>query len=169
MDDVCATRLREIWDAKVAAMAAISAAKRRRKIRQAEDEAGDAEPPAIEDAGANDGEEKTANFPGVLSSAFLGGTIERVRERCAGDCAAVRQTKAALRLPGVAPDFVARDLPDLVAPEKAMALAPGMQGRAWYGQSLVFDEAYQFLQDLSILDQPQKKKASETAGAGRDL
>eukprot|EP00959_Pyramimonas_sp_CCMP1952_P021081 444443-Pyramimonas_sp.AAC.1 len=33
-------------------------------------------------------------FPGVWSHAFLGGAIERVRERCAGDFSVVHQTKA---------------------------------------------------------------------------
>ena len=32
----------------------------------------------------------------------------------------------------------------------------GMTGRIWDGQSMVFDEAYQILMDLSILTDPGK-------------
>ena len=31
--------------------------------------------------------------------------------------------------------------------ERAIATAPGMYGRIWYGQGLAFDEAYMILQD----------------------
>ena len=31
--------------------------------------------------------------------------------------------------------------------ERAIANAPGMYGRIWYGQGLAFDEAYMILQD----------------------
>ena len=48
-----------------------------------------------------------------------------------------------------------------------MAQKPGMQGRLWYGQALVYDEVYQFLQDLSILDTPAQKRLGEQAGSGQ--
>eukprot|EP00969_Alexandrium_andersonii_P127153 5620012-Alexandrium_andersonii.AAC.1 len=48
-----------------------------------------------------------------------------------------------------------------------MAVKPGMQGRTWFGQGLVYDEVYQFLQDISILDKPTEKKLSEGPGAGQ--
>ena len=35
--------------------------------------------------------------------------------------------------------------------ERAVAAAPGMYGRIWYGQGLAFDEAYQILQELSCI------------------
>ena len=35
-----------------------------------------------------------------------------------------------------------------------MAISSGMRGRVWFGQGLIFDEIYQFLEDLAILDKP---------------
>ena len=48
-----------------------------------------------------------------------------------------------------------------------MAVRPGMQGRTWFGQGLVYDEVYQFLQDISILDKPTEKKSADGPGAGQ--
>lgn len=51
--------------------------------------------------------------------------------------------------------------------ERAMCVQAGMVGRAWFGQALVYDEIYGFLQDLSILDKPNEKKAAESASSGQ--
>ena len=63
--------------------------------------------------------------------------------------------------------LVEKDMPDLNLPEKAMATQVGMDGRVWFGQGLVYDEIYQFLQDLSILDKPNEKKAADAPGSGQ--
>eukprot|EP00972_Heterocapsa_arctica_P038791 5716536-Heterocapsa_arctica.AAC.1 len=130
VDTLSNKSLLSIWNAKLKVMAAINAAKRRKKDACQEEGAPDAEP---EDP---DG----ANFPGAFSIAFLGGTIERVKERCAGDCPTVRQTKTVQRLPGLTAEQIARDCPGLNAAEKAIALKPGMSGRGWFGNALVYDE-----------------------------
>jgi hypothetical protein len=161
IDDTCAGPMMEIWNAKLSALNEIKNAKRR---RGAEPDAVDPVEPA---AGAADGDERVVAFPGVFSVAFLGGTIERVRERCAGDCPAVRQTKIAMSLPGLGKQVMDRDFKSLNLPERAMAVKPGMSGRVWFGQGLLYDEVYQFLQDISILDKPQEKKASEATGSGQ--
>ena len=38
-------------------------------------------------------------------------------------------------------------LENITEAELAIAMAPGMYGRIWYGQGLAFDEAYMILQD----------------------
>jgi len=43
--------------------------------------------------------------------------------------------------------------------------ARGLPGRLWFSQALVFDEAYDFLQDLALLDAPGARKShAETQG-----
>ena len=159
IDEACNVSFFNIWEAKVK-VAASSAAKKRR-VLDGEGEAANARPHVPDDS------DKIGVFPGSVSVAFLGGTIERVRERCAGDCHAVRQTKAVQRLPGLSEDTIRKDLNHLNTAEQALAAKPGMQGRIWYGQGLIYDEVYQFLQDISILDKPADKKSSEGAGAGQ--
>lgn len=184
VDAACAAPMLHIWAEKLRASAAAAAAKRRRLEHDAP------APEMMEDtdglgvAGASQAqpvggliggvgleerqrEEKDSPFPGTVSIAFLGGTIERVRERCAGDFSMVRQTRASMRLPGLREEVAKHDMPNLTAPEVDMAMKPGMQGRCWFGQALVYDEIYQFLQDLAILDQPQAKRAVDMVGAGQ--
>ena len=86
-DEACSKAFNDIWDTKVRVLSIATSAKRRR-VGQADGDAADPLPP-------DDANEKVGVFPGTMSVAFLGGTIERVRERCAGDCHMVRQTKAA--------------------------------------------------------------------------
>jgi hypothetical protein len=79
----------------------------------------------------------------------------------------VRQSKAAQKLPGVNEATMNQDLNYLNQAERAVAAKPGMQGRIWFGQGLVYDVVYQLLQDISILDKPSEKKLSEAAGSGQ--
>jgi hypothetical protein len=160
IDQACDGSFAAIWDAKVKLAATFATAKRRRL----QDEDGDEEQephPAAHD------NHKVGVFPGSVSVAFLGGTIERVRERCAGDCNMVRQTKVVQKLPALNPATIQNELMHLNEVERVMAAKPGMQGRIWYGSGLVYDEVYQFLQDVSILDKPSEKKLSDAAGAGQ--
>ena len=57
-------------------------------------------------------------------------------------------------------------LPDLSAAERAIAAAPGMAGRIWFGQGMVYDEMYAILMDLGILTDPKvnTRKGSNTSG-----
>ena len=159
IDEACNVTFADIWEHK-AKLATVSSAKKR---RLAEGDAETQNPPAI----APDEHDKSGVFPGSFSVAFLGGTIERIRERCAGDCHIVRQTKATQKLPGLFDDIVTKELKHLNPAERGMAVKPGMQGRIWFGQGLIFDEVYQFLQDISILDKPTDKKLSESVGSGQ--
>ena len=143
------------WDLVVAAN--VNAAKQRKLSADGEEVA----------EGGDDDDEKMIAFPGAFSVAFLGGTIERVRERCAGDCPSVRQTKVVQKLPSLRADNINQDCPGLNAAEKEMAIKPGMQGRVWFGQGLLYDEVYQFLQDISILDKPSEKRSSDGPGSGQ--
>ena len=43
----------------------------------------------------------------------------------------------------------------------------GLQGRGWFSQALIFDEIYDFLQELAMLDTPNKAKAGETNASGQ--
>ena len=44
-----------------------------------------------------------------------------------------------------------------------MAGPSGMQGRLYFGQGLIFDEAYDILQELALLDKPGAKKTDDVA------
>ena len=48
--------------------------------------------------------------------------------------------------------------------EVQVAREVGMTGRIWDGQSMVFDEAYQILMDLSILTDPGKGDIGKNKG-----
>ena len=51
-------------------------------------------------------------------------------------------------LPGLPAKVISAALADnITEAERAIAAAPGMYGRIWYGQGLAFDEAYQILQE----------------------
>ncbi|CAK0797938.1 unnamed protein product, partial [Prorocentrum cordatum] len=172
VDSYVTKRLQHMFDAKDKAFKDIMAAKKRKTTRdlqavetQAEGSlgaAGESNPNELDDGKSG------GIFPGVWSHAFLGGTIERVRERCAGDFSVAHQTKAVVRLPSIQPEYLERaGLGDLDIAGKAMATQSGMHGRVWYGQGLVYDEIYQFLQDLSILDKPNEEKSGDGPGAGQ--
>ena len=57
-------------------------------------------------------------------------------------------------------------LSDLTESERAIAAAPGMTGRVWFGQGMVYDESYQILMDIGILTDPKDgyKKIGNTSG-----
>ena len=57
-------------------------------------------------------------------------------------------------------------LPNLNADERKLAKEPGMGGRIWFGQGLVFDEAYGILMTLGILTDPKQagKDTAHTSG-----
>ena len=90
IDRACHESLRKIWGVKRKLLASQLAAKRRRAA--VEDSPDSAPAHAAPDA-------EPSPFPGAFPGAFLGGTIERVRERCAGDFDAVKQLKLLHRLP----------------------------------------------------------------------
>ena len=157
IDEVCGKVLNDVWGAKLKVAANVNAAKRRKLS---------ADGGEVAECGDDD-DEKMIAFPGAFSVAFLGGTIERVRERCAGDCPSVRQTKVVQKLPSLRADNINQDCPGLNAAEKEMAIKPGMQGRVWFGQGLLYDEVYQVLQDISILEKPSEKRSSDGPGSGQ--
>jgi hypothetical protein len=159
-DKLCGQRLERICEYKVQAQEKMVAAKKRRIGPKGGED--DGAPPEADD---EDG--KITAFPGTWSLAFLGGTIERARERCAGDFCKLRQSKHVQKLPTISHDWVARGLKNLNAAERAMATDSGMKGRVWFGQGLVHDEIYQLLQDFFILDNPNEKKSGDGPGSGQ--
>jgi hypothetical protein len=164
IDSWCSKVLVRIWEAKLKALNTISAAKKRKRSA---DSPADSVPAGESLHETDPDDERIAPFPGAFSVAFLGGTIERVRERCAGDCPVVKQSRLVQRLPGLYSDAIDRECPGLNTAERAMAASAGMNGRIWFGQGLVYDEVYGFLQDISILDKPCEKKASDGPGSGQ--
>ena len=160
--------LKKIWDVKNTVLSASIAAKRRKVAAEAV--AAHPAGPDGDGVGGGDGLPGIPEglpFPGTFPVTFLGGTIERVRERCAGDFDVVKQVKTVQRLPGLNSHTIGDELPDLNVAERAIASQPGLIGRQWFGQALVYDEIYQFLQDLSLLDRPGEKKAVDGPGAGQ--
>ena len=155
VDSYVARRLLEFFEAKKEAHAAVCAAKR----RGGGGGAGDEVPVAAE-------EDKLA-FPGTLSVAFMGGTIEKAKEKVSGDFCTVRQNKAVQKLPMLQSRVIDEKFQFADDAERAMLASSGMQGRIWFGQPLIYDEIYQLLQDLSLLDKPGDKKAAETSTAGQ--
>jgi len=79
---------------------------------------------------------------------YSGGTIERARERCAGNCNLVFQTKSVEKLPALTTEFLDRNVAGLNTAERALMSQPGLMGRLWFGQGLIYDEIYQLLQDI---------------------
>ena len=164
VEKICGEQAQIIWDAKVKVAASLQAAKRRRVEAPAADGAD-----GVEGDGGIPAQDANVAMPldGIMSVAFLGGTIEQVRARCAGDTCTAKQTKVAQRLPGLLPATLTEEAPDLTDVEKPMAVKLGLQGRLWHGHGLIFDQVYQLLQDISILDQPSSKKLTDQAGAGQ--
>ena len=158
IDEECGKGLMSIWDAKHKVATKMREAKRRRVDRG-------------EDGNRDEGGEASMDpplpFPGAKSVGFLGGTIESCRERCSGDSTMVRQVKAVQCLPALSARDIGEDCPGLSSAERAMGVLSGMQGRTWFGSGLLFDEAYQFLQDIAILDKPCEKRSSDGPGSGQ--
>ena len=102
----------------------------------------------------------------IWSVAYLCGTLERCKQRCAGDFHQVRAVRdtAPNKLSSVQADQ-ARSHGHVHAQELRVLAARGLPGRLWFSQALVFDEAYDFLQDLALLDAPGSRKShAETQG-----
>ena len=92
----------------------------------------------------------------------LGGTMERCKERCAGDFGQVRYPKMYLKLPRLsAAEALAAGLTAL---QTIMARAVGLQGKCWYSVVLAFDEIYEFLQELQLLDTSASSAAKRSTG-----
>lgn len=79
----------------------------------------------------------------------------------------MRQTKGVQKVPGLGHATVGKECPGLNAVETAMASKPGLQGRIWFGQGLLYDEVHQLLQDIAILDRPEQKNLSDGPGSGQ--
>ena len=104
-------------------------------------------------------------LPKILSVAYQGGTIDRCKERCSGDCNQIKETKAWTKLPALTETEVQSESKQV----QAMAQAMGLRGRMWMSQGLFFDEVYDFLQELSILDTATSAAAKKAAGDSSTL
>ena len=101
------------------------------------------------------------------SVAMLGGTIERTKERCAGDCSQIRKHKELDKLPRLT-SSEARAASITEKSAERIACRGGLRGRLWFSQGLVYDEMYEFCQELALLDSQMTARgsggASSTAG-----
>lgn len=78
----------------------------------------------------------------------MGGTLDRCKERCSGDFNFVQNNAKEFKdLPG-APNAGS------AAAAGKVAQSPGLQGRTWFSSVLMFDEIYDFLMELGVLDTP---------------
>ena len=98
---------------------------------------------------------------GIWSVAYMGGTLDRCKERCSGDFNFVQNNPKDFKDVGRVPsDGSAADV------KASIAAAPGLQGRTWFSTLLLFDEIYDFLMELGILDTPTvAAKKQSSAGA----
>ena len=104
-----------------------------------------------------------ASLPSVpmalWSIAYLGGTIDRCKERCAGDFNFCQSVKAFKDLPSVTESNLSASL-------REVAERSGLSGRTWFSSLLMFDEIYDFLMDLGVLANTSKKSSAgpDTSG-----
>lgn len=99
---------------------------------------------------------------GIWSVAYMGGTLDRCKERCSGDFNFVQNNPKDFKDVGRVPS-------DGSAGVKAsIAAAPGLQGRTWFSTLLLFDEIYDFLMELGILD-TAAVAAKKQSSAGADV
>lgn len=132
--------------------------KRRRRRRRSEP------PVVIAGNGAGDGQPSAS--PVVWSAAYLGGTMERCKERCSGDFPQVRFPKMYQHLPGLSD--AEGDAAGLSGLEKFLARPKGLPGKCFFSMLLAFDEVYDFLQELQLLDTPASSAAKRaTADVGQ--
>ena len=83
---------------------------------------------------------------GIWSVAYMGGTLDRCKERCSGDFNFVQNNPKDFKDVGRVPsDGSAADV------KASIAAAPGLQGRTWFSTLLLFDEIYDFLMELGII------------------
>lgn len=131
VDSYVHLRLQEFYEAKGKTWQNMQASKKRRG----------------EDGVIEEREPPIATFPGAHSMAYMGGTIERTREVCAGNCNSVKVKGLTSKLPGLSRQAVDRDFPSASDAERQMLTQPSLEGRIWFGQALVYDEIYGLLQD----------------------
>ncbi|CAE7248220.1 unnamed protein product [Symbiodinium sp. CCMP2592] len=79
----------------------------------------------------------------LWSIAYLGGTIDRCKERCAGDFNFCQSVKPFKDLPPVTESNLSASL-------REVAARSGLSGRTWFSSLLLFDEIYDFLMDLGV-------------------
>ena len=84
-------------------------------------------------------EEPSLPPPACWSVGFTGGTFDRCKERCSADFNQVRETKALGKLPKLHEDEVEEAATEA---EKKILQSKGLEGRYWFSQAMVFDEAY---------------------------
>ena len=152
VDIAVSKRLEMIWKLKALA----------EKAEKPTDEPGDEAAGERPQAAAGEHTSYSA-FPGAWSVAYAGGTMERCKERCAGDFMQTKFTKKGGKFPALSTDAVKEKLPGATDAEIKMAGRSGMQGRLYFGQGLIFDEAYDILQELALLDKPGAKKTDDVA------
>lgn len=125
-DEHVSKQLREIHKRKVQALDSWQGLQKRKKQRTGNGESDHGKEEDKDDKEEEkDGQPRACIFPGVWSLAFLGGTIERVKERCAGDFSTTKQNKAIEKLPPLSLDVTSKELPKLTEAEKAIAHQPG--------------------------------------------
>ena len=75
-----------------------------------------------------------------------------------GDFSLAQQSRYIAALPGLSQSIIDKNLSplNLTAAEERMAKEPGLQGRIWHGQGMVFDEGYGILMLLGILTNPKE-------------
>lgn len=90
----------------------------------------------------------------------MGGTLDRCKERCSGDFNSVqnhpKEFKELVGVTGCGGDGARR----------TVAETPGLQGRVWYSTLLLFDEIYDFLMELGVLDTASASAARRQASSG---
>ena len=99
---------------------------------------------------------------GVWSVAYMGGTLDRCKERCSGDFNFVQNNPKDFKDLGRVP------CNGLTDARSKIAAAPGLQGRTWFSSLLLFDEIYDFLMELGVLD-TAAAAAKKQSSAGADV
>ena len=99
---------------------------------------------------------------GIWSLAYMGGTLDRCKERCSGDFNFVQNNPKDFKDLGRVPNSC------LVGARNKVAAAPGLQGRTWFSTLLLFDEIYDFLMELGVLD-TAAAAAKKQGNAGADV
>ena len=95
----------------------------------------------------------------LWSIACLGGTIDRCKERCPANFNFRQSVKAFKDLPSVTESNLSASL-------REVAERSGLSGRTLLSSLLVFDEIYDFLMDLGVLDRMPKMSSAgpDTSG-----
>ena len=158
-------RLEKIWDAKRKATDNTAGKAQRAKKEEREEDHGEDEiaAGALDEASRAAGEGGATNFPGVWSVSFLGGTIDRCKERGSGNFSQLKQTKSVMKLAPISKEVLDAAVGKATDADHSLAEKFGMSGRLWFSQVLLFDETYGFLQELSMLDVPNQRKGDDSA------